>query len=517
MIEFDQGILAVAAFDKRSGSWSVNVPICQFSANKCKFSRKRKIAIEDHPLKIPASPPDFEDLITQAISSKGDLDEIVRRTRPTDSKGRYLHWDQMCRRQPPKGLDHRRWWLGTAIARIAISRRLPLTDVEGKPFRFGYIDRMQHGLHRIDQQAGGELMIDHPIVSDIVGERYLVSSLIEEEAIASSLLEGAATTRREAKELLRSGRRPSNHGERMVLNNYRAMARAKEMIGEPLTPEGVLSLHRSVVEDTLENVEDAGRLQRKGERRVVVSYQDSVVHRPPSASELPRRLEALCRFANDESGEGFIHPVVRAIVLHFQAAYDHYFVDGNGRLARALFYWSMLRQGYWLSEYISISRILLESPAKYAKSYLHVETDGNDLIYFILHQLEAIERALDRLRDYLLHKAEQAKRIEGMMAGGLVLNPRQISIVGDLLRNMTIPLTVKGHARGKGVTLQTARTDLEGMESLGLLSRRRVGKRFVFTAVPDFADRLRGLPRSPGGGRSAAAVNIIEVTSKRRR
>ncbi|MBF2759291.1 MAG: Fic family protein [Ectothiorhodospiraceae bacterium AqS1] len=463
-------------------------------------------------MKIPASPPDFKYLFTQAKSSEGLLDEIVGRARATDEKGRYLHWDEMLRHRPPKGLDHDQWWLGTAIARIAIARQLPLRDIEGKPFRFGYTDRMQRSLHRIDQQAGGELMIDHPIVGDIIGERYLVSSLIEEEAIASSLLEGAATTLREAKELLRSGRRPNNPGERMVLNNYRAMNRAKELIDEPLTPEGVLSLHRSVVEDTLEDAQDAGRLQSKDEKRVFVCYRDSVVHHPPPASELPRRLEALCRFANEESEDIFIHPVVRAIALHFQAAYDHYFVDGNGRLARSLFYWSMLRKGYWLSEYISISRILLESPAKYAKSYLHVETGAGDLTYFILYQLEAIEKALDRLRDHLAHKAEQTKRIEGMIAGGFDLNPRQISIVGDLLRNMAIPLTVKAHSRSKGVTLQTARTDLEGMESMGLLARRRVGKRFEFTAVPDFADRLRALPKN-SKGRAAGGAS----TKRRRR
>ncbi|WP_025769848.1 Fic family protein [Thioalkalivibrio sp. HK1] len=457
-------------------------------------------------MKIPEHPPDFQDLFARAKSSKGDLDEIIRLARPTDGKGRYLHWDRMRRLSPPKGLDHRQWWLGTAIARLAIARRLPLTDTEGKPFRFGYIDRMQQSLHRIDQQAGGELMIDHPLVGDIVGRRYLVSSLIAEEAITSSLLEGAATTRQEARELLRSERRPNNHGERMVFNNYQAMIRAKELIDEPLTPDGVLSLHRSIVDDTLEHAEHAGRLQRKGEKRVAVYYRDRVVHRPPPASELPRRLEALCSFANEESGEGFIHPVVRAIVLHFQAAYDHYFVDGNGRLARALFYWSMLRKGYWLSEYISISRILLRAPARYAKSYLYVETDNNDLIYFILHQLDAIEKALDDLRDYLAHKAERAKRIEEMMAGGAILNPRQISIVGDLLRNMSLPMTVKDHARSKSIALQTARTDLESMESSGLLSRRRVGKRFVFTAVPDFADRLRALPQNPGRRRSSAAI-----------
>src|SRR5205814_10028127 len=56
------------------------------------------------------------------------------------------------------------------------------------------------------------------------------------------------------------------------------------------------------------------------------------------------------------------HPMVRSMILHFWLAYDHPFVDGNGRTARALFYWSMLRNGYWMFEYITISKIILSGP-----------------------------------------------------------------------------------------------------------------------------------------------------------
>ncbi len=56
-----------------------------------------------------------------------------------------------------------------------------------------------------------------------------------------------------------------------------------------------------------------------------------------------------------DKADFFIHPVIRAILLHFMLAYDHPFVDGTGRTARALFYWSMAHQGYWLMDFISIT------------------------------------------------------------------------------------------------------------------------------------------------------------------
>lgn len=57
--------------------------------------------------------------------------------------------------------------------------------------------------------------------------------------------------------------------------------------------------------------------------------------------------------------------------------YDHPFVDGNGRTVRALFYWSVAWAGYWLMEYVSISRLLKQASARYNRAYLHSDTDEN--------------------------------------------------------------------------------------------------------------------------------------------
>ena len=128
----------------------------------------------------------------------------------------------------------------------------------------------------------------------------------------------------------------------------------------------------------------AGRFRRKDERISVMDATHSVVlHTPPDADSLPARLERLCAFANQaQDTEPFVHPVVRAILVHFMLGYDHPFVDGNGRTARALFYWSVARSGYWLMEYLSISRLLMKAPAQYARAYLHTETDANDATLF---------------------------------------------------------------------------------------------------------------------------------------
>ena len=447
-------------------------------------------------MKKPMPPPDLTRLLAKiADDGNGPLFEIFSRGRPVDDKGRYLHWDQIRHREPPPGLTLQQWWASTALTRMSQARMLPFTGTDGTPFRFTNIDRIQEMVHRIDQRASGRLQ-SHGMVATVGStDRYLVSSLVE-EAITSSLLEGAATTRRVAKELLRTGRQPRDTSERMVVNNYFAMQRAEELAdsSEPLTPDHVLELHRIVTDGTLDDESEAGRLQQPGDKRVAIYWKDGqLLHRPPPAEELPARLVQLCAFANGDTGEGFLHPVVQAVLIHFWVGYDHPFADGNGRTARALFYWSMLRSGYWLAQYMSISAILRKAPAKYARSYLYTETDSNDVTYFVIYQLEVIRRAMAGLRRYLTRKSNEIAQVERAMRGVPGLNHRQLAILSNALRDPDSYFTFAGQKRLHRVAYQSARTDLLGLEALGLLRKIQVGRTFEFWPAEDLAGRIRGL------------------------
>jgi Fic family protein len=193
----------------------------------------------------------------------------------------------------------------------------------------------------------------------------------------------------------------------------------------------------------------------------------------------------------------FVHPVVRAILLHFWLAYDHPFVDGNGRTARALFYWSMLRQGYWLFEFISISQILLQAPAQYATSFLHTETDENDATYFLNHQCDVIRRATANLHAYIERKSHEWRSTESLLQSA-ALNHRQKALIGHALRHPGERYTVEGHARSHGVVLQTARQDLAELERMAWVTMARVGNAFTYSAVADLPARVQG--QSPAQG-----------------
>ncbi|MBM3457904.1 MAG: Fic family protein, partial [Armatimonadetes bacterium] len=192
-----------------------------------------------------------------------------------------------------------------------------------------------------------------------------------------------------------------------------------------------------------------------------------------------------------ETPGGFLHPIIRSILLHFWLAYDHPFVDGNGRTARTLFYWSARRHGYWLAEFLSISRILHRAPAQYGRAFLHVESDDNDLTYFLLHQVAVLRQAVQDLDDYVTRKVTDLRQAEERLRGMAALNHRQRALITHALRHPQQIYTIQGHRTSHGIVYQTARADLHDLAERGLLERKNRGRAFEYLAVRDLESRLR--------------------------
>lgn len=411
---------------------------------------------------------------------------------------RYLHWDQLRHRAPPSGLTPEEWWFAIKVSRAAVLREIPLHDAGGRPFRIAMSDEVQEMLHQVDQRATGRIAFPDALTNPETRDRYVVSSLIE-ESITSSQMEGASTTRKVAADMLRTGRPPADRSERMILNNYEAIEFVRSIRDRPITPGDVLELHALVTAATLHEPAAAGRLQTSGEQRVTVVDRGTqeILHHPPPADQLLRRLVEMCQFANGETpANRFVHPVVRAIVLHFWLAYDHPFEDGNGRTARALFYWAMLRNGYWLFEYVSISAILRKAFAQHRRSYLYSESDENDATYFLVFQLEVLLRGIDRLDDYLKTKIAQTREVEGKLRNAARFNHRQLALLGHALRHPGAEYTIKSHQRSHVVAYATARADLMDLARARLLlQRRRDAKTLVFVVPDNLERKLEGRGR----------------------
>ena len=409
----------------------------------------------------------------------------------------YRPWEYYFRAEPvPEGLSREAWWYAVRTARASTARPTPFVMKDGTRLTFNLPDRFLRLNEEITAQARGQVELPGEVATQGMRDRYLINSLYE-EAITSSQMEGASTTRRDAKKMLREKKDPRDRSERMILNNFLALEYVRDHLGEELTPEFICGVHRIVTDGTLDEAEDAGRLQRQGEERIRIygsEGDDQLLHVPPPAEELPERLKRLCDFANGvgEYASQYVPPLVRALIVHFMMGYDHYFVDGNGRTARVIAQWVMLREGFFLMDFVPVSRLLRQVPAQYARSFLEVEQDEGDLTYFLIWHAHIILRGICELHDYLARKSKEMEQVKHLLRL-TDLNNRQIGVIEEALKDSAITVTAAAHANKYRVTPQTAHADLRGLEDGGYLMRTKRGRSFEWYPVIDLQRRVRGV------------------------
>lgn len=438
-------------------------------------------------MKIPQNPPHWDSLFSQ-LSPQRTL-ELIRLRKKILTPDKYVHWDKVRRLTPPEGISMKEWWMMIKLSRIETLNTIELKDSAGVPFQFAVPSLVSEALHQIDLGAGGMVSFSEQVTNPQTRDRYLINSLIE-EAITSSQLEGAVTTRQVAKEMIRTGRKPVDQSEQMILNNYATMQHIRKIKHEKLTKELVFEIHQMVTDKTMEDPTAAGRFRTESEARVVGDDFGQIYHQPPPADELQDRLERMCAFANAESSDRFIHPAVRAIILHFWLAYDHPFIDGNGRTARALFYWAMLHTEYWLFELISISSILRKAPIQYARSFLYTETDDNDLTYFLVAQTQVIQRSIRELHLYIERKTKELRDLESRTDLFQNYNHRQVALIRHALKHPGQVYTFSSHQNSHKIVYQTARVDLLKLAKNTLLEQRKRGREIIFIAPKNLSERL---------------------------
>ena len=365
----------------------------------------------------------------------------------------YEYWDKAKYKKLPEGFTPQMLWTNVKASRLRST--IPVWNKYG--INLCVTSQMQRLCHEFDMKFGSFWEVEGD--SQSAEKKYYLSSSLMEEAIYSSKMEGASTTRIVAKDMLRKKKSPQNKSQQMIVNNYNTIQYIVEHKEQPLTEELLLTIHRLMTEKTLDNPEDAGRFRTNDKVVVADMGEGDIIYTPPSFQEIPEFVESLCNFFNNDNPRTFIHPIIRGIIVHFMLAFMHPFVDGNGRTARALFYWYMLKEGYKLTEYMSISRVIAKSKANYEKAFRYVENDGNDVGYFVAYNLGALEKSFQQLRDYIQRKQREKRAASSFMMAGNI-NQRQALILQQLKEEPDTIFTVKDVQEQFSVSSMTARKDL---------------------------------------------------------
>lgn len=378
----------------------------------------------------------------------------------------YLYWDKIKYKASPIKPEQL-WEL------IKLTRKINFSSIVFENYSFNYAptDYINKTLHYFDMHIGG-YMGAKGVVPEADRTKYLVNSIME-EAISSSQMEGANTTRKKAKEMLRKEVKPKTKSEQMIVNNYLTIKYITQNKKNDLTVEELLYIHSLISNDTLDFKTEEGTFRSTNDIYIVNHSNSEVVHTPPNFTEISGLINSLCAFFNKD--DDFIHPIIKGIIIHFMIGWIHPFTDGNGRTARALFYWYLLKKGYWLTEYLSISKAIQSTKNQYEKAYLYTETDDNDLTYFVTYNLKVMEKAFENLKNYIQLKQKELKTTYNFIKIENV-NERQAQILQWVFKHAEIVFSIKEIENRFSVSNYTARTDLNGLVSLGFLETVRVNK-----------------------------------------
>ncbi|PIY80352.1 MAG: hypothetical protein COY80_03295 [Candidatus Pacebacteria bacterium CG_4_10_14_0_8_um_filter_42_14] len=403
---------------------------------------------------------------------------------------KYLYWDKFKHKSLPKSLSMEEQWLLVHMYRDASAIETPIKSVEGENFKWTRLVSFDERLHEIDMLVGGGLFPKSKIP---VGDRETyVSRGVIEESIASSQLEGAHTTRAAAKKMILEKKKPKNKSEQMIQNNYQVMlALEDDFKGRELSREMLFELHSMLTENTLETHQQK-RFRQDDDEIVVegmIGSETYTTHVPPDEIILDKELDRLIAYANDSLDDKFTHPIIKAIFIHFWVGYLHPFVDGNGRLARALFYWYLLKKGYWTFSYIPISTVIKKSSTQYAMAYIYAEQDGDDITYFLDYQMRKVMQAMKEFSDFVERQAKQNQKVGQILNSKIALNDRQKQLVFYFISEDKASTTTTSHLILNEISRVTATKDLKELEKLKLIEAQKEGKYVRYYAT----DKLKSM------------------------
>ncbi|MFZ1249753.1 MAG: Fic family protein [Candidatus Saccharimonadales bacterium] len=397
---------------------------------------------------------------------------------------KYLPWEKARFVPPPAGFTAEESWYMTHDLRSANAQKLPVRTPKGAHFTWTRLNYTDQYLNQFDLYMGGHFLTQQARLSGGEQQSFLTRGVLE-EAIASSQLEGASVTRKQAKDMIAENRAPKNKSEWMAYNNYQMMLKITAVYKDaPLSLDLLLEMHRILAAHTMDEA-DIGRWREDADDVTIgPDLSPLTTFVPPNNDFLMQELPRLITFANTNDSEHFMHPIIKAIVLHFWVAYLHPFVDGNGRMARALFYWLLHKYDYGLATYIPLSTVIKRAPIQYSDAYIYSEQDDNDFTYFYDYHMKKLKVALDDFLEYVEKQRNENKQIDTLLDSYAILNSRQKQIMHYLLSSPHHRVSMTSHATLNKVSIGTALADLKYLQQIGLVFTVPEGRFVYYYAKP---------------------------------
>ncbi|MCL5019857.1 MAG: Fic family protein [Patescibacteria group bacterium] len=211
--------------------------------------------------------------------------------------------------------------------------------------------------------------------------------------------------------------------------NYR---KVMEYIGESriqnsefrIDEELIKHLHKLTVSKILEP-EKCG-VFRKTQVVVKNSLTGEVSFKPPMAVAVPFQIKDLIQFLNSELD---MHPVLKSAIAHYELVRIHPFLDGNGRVARALSTLILFQESYDIRKFFSLEEYFDSDAGAYYDALQSVSKKEGDLTAWLEYFSLGLSIELSKIKEKVESISIDAKLKEKLGGKPLLLSNRQLRII----------------------------------------------------------------------------------------
>lgn len=240
----------------------------------------------------------------------------------------------------------------------------------------------------------------------------------------------------------------------------------------------LLTLHRLTMQKLLPD-EEVATLRSK---QVIVrgAADGQVVFRPPVAVEIPFLLEDFFAWLSSEAAKN-LHPVFRAAIIHYQLAHIHPFVEGNGRVARALATLALYEADYDFKRFFALEEYFDSDVEAYYQALLSVQQNNGELTYWLEYFAYGLAVEIDKVKQKVL-KLSQDLKIQRELGQQVALSERQIILL-EILQNQGQMTSDDAQKALPNVSVDTILRDIKDLIAKGVVSKHGVTKGVSYSLV----------------------------------
>jgi Fic family protein len=285
-------------------------------------------------------------------------------------------------------------------------------------------------------------------------------------------LEGNSLDLDQAEKVMKGGEVVARQRDIVEVINYR---KAMDFIAEARTQSPQFTIDETLIKKlhklTVDKIMPAEKCGVYRQTQVVVknSLTGEVSFRPPTAAVIPFQIDDLFAFVNDTSKQE-VHPVLKSGIVHYEFVRIHPFLDGNGRVARALSTLILFEQGYDIRQFFSLEEYFDSDANRYYEALQSVEKLDGDVTRWLEYFTEGLAVELSKIKEKIESISADVHMKQRLGGQPILLSERQLQII-EYIQKM-------GYLQNKGfkslfpmVSEDTVLNEIKGLVKAGIIKK----------------------------------------------